>query len=42
MLMSAHSGQADIADTMRDGLVTTFLRKPFDVDQLVQKIQAAA
>ena len=42
ILMSANPGQADITDALRCGLVTTFLRKPFDVDQLVQKIQAAA
>ena len=42
ILMSADAGQVVLTDAIRDGLVTTFLLKPFDVDQLVQEIQAAA
>ena len=42
ILMSADANQVGIADALRDGLVTAFLRKPFDVDQLVREIQAAA
>jgi CheY-like chemotaxis protein len=42
ILMSADVNQVGIADALRDGLVTAFLRKPFDVDQLVQEIQSAA
>jgi len=41
ILMSADANQEMIADAVRSGLVTAFLRKPFDVDQLVQEIQAA-
>src|SRR5215217_7094229 len=36
LLMSAHAEQVGIAAAVRDGLVTTFLPKPFDVDQLIQ------
>jgi CheY-like chemotaxis protein len=42
ILMSADAGQVGIADALRNGWVTTFLSKPFDVDQLLQAIQAAA
>jgi CheY-like chemotaxis protein len=42
ILMSANPGQAGIADALRGGLVTAFLPKPFDVDQLVREIQRAA
>ena len=42
ILMSSNPGQAGIADALRDGLVTTFLAKPFDVDQLVCEIHRAA
>ena len=42
ILMSANPGQADIADAVRNGLVTAFLAKPFDIDQLIQQIQNAA
>ena len=42
ILMSADAGQVAVTNAIRDGLVTMFLRKPFDVDQLVQVIQAAA
>jgi len=41
ILMSADPGQAGISAALRDGLATTFLRKPFDVDMLVQEIQIA-
>src|SRR5215216_5445439 len=38
LLMSAQPEQVGIAGAMREGLVTKFLRKPFDVDQLVQDV----
>ena len=41
LLMSAHPDQAAIAIAMRDGLVTKFLRKPFDVEELVKEVHAA-
>jgi CheY-like chemotaxis protein len=41
ILMSADGGQAGIKEALRDGLATTFVRKPFDVDQLVRVIQVA-
>ncbi|HZO29802.1 MAG TPA: response regulator [Chloroflexota bacterium] len=41
ILMSADAGQVAVTDAIRDGLVTKFLRKPFDVDQLVHEIQVA-
>ena len=41
ILMSADPDQAGISEALRDGLATTFLRKPFDVDMLVQKIRIA-
>jgi DNA-binding response OmpR family regulator len=41
ILMSAQASQPGIAEATRDGLVTTFLPKPFDVDQLVREIQQA-
>jgi DNA-binding response OmpR family regulator len=41
LLMSAHPEQAGIAVAMRDGLVTRFLRKPFDLDHLVAELHAA-
>ena len=41
ILMSADPGQKSVADALRKGTVTTFLQKPFDVDQLVEEIQAA-
>jgi CheY-like chemotaxis protein len=41
ILMSADAGQAGISEALRDGLATTFLRKPFDIDQLVHEIQVA-
>jgi CheY-like chemotaxis protein len=42
ILMSADARQAGISEALRDGLVTTFLEKPFDVERLVQEIRAAA
>ena len=41
ILMSADPGQAGIHEAVRDGLATTFLRKPFDVDELVHEIRVA-
>ena len=41
ILMSANPEQAGIREAVRDGSATTFLRKPFDVDQLIQEIQKA-
>jgi CheY-like chemotaxis protein len=41
ILLSADPNQVAITDALRDGLVTAFLRKPFDVDQLVHEIQVA-
>ncbi len=42
ILMSANDGQPGIGRALRDGLVTAFLRKPFDPDELVAEIRAAA
>jgi CheY-like chemotaxis protein len=41
ILMSADAGQVAITDALRERLVTAFLRKPFDVEQLVHEIQTA-
>lgn len=41
ILMSAHASQPGIAEATRAGLVTSFLPKPFDVDELVREIQQA-
>ena len=41
LLMSARPEQADIAMAMRDGMVTAFLAKPFDVDALVAEVHKA-
>ena len=41
ILMSANASQPGIADATRQGFVTTFLPKPFDVDQLVREIKQA-
>jgi CheY-like chemotaxis protein len=41
ILMSANAGQDGITEALRDGQVAAFLKKPFDVDQLVQEIQTA-
>ena len=38
ILMSAAPEQSAVVDAVRDGLVTTFIRKPFDVDALVKEI----
>ena len=42
ILMSANAGQPGIDRALRDGLVTALLRKPFDPDELVAEIRAAA
>ena len=41
LLMSAHPEQVGISAAVRDGLVTKFLPKPFDVDQLIQDVHDA-
>ena len=41
ILMSADPEQAAVATALREAAVTTFLEKPFDVDELVAQIQAA-
>ena len=41
VVMSANPNQAEITGAVRDGLVTKFLRKPFDVDVLVHEVHAA-
>lgn len=42
ILMSANDGQPGIRTAVNEGLVTAFLRKPFDPDRLVAEIRAAA
>jgi DNA-binding response OmpR family regulator len=42
VLLSADAAQAGITAAVQDGLVTTFLQKPFDVDRLVHEIRVAA
>jgi CheY-like chemotaxis protein len=41
LLMSGHPEQAGIATAMRDGLVTAFLAKPFDIEDLVVEVRKA-
>jgi DNA-binding response OmpR family regulator len=41
LLMSARPDQTGITAAMREGLVTGFLPKPFDVDQLVHEVKSA-
>jgi DNA-binding response OmpR family regulator len=41
LLMSADPSQGGIGHALREGLVTTFLRKPFDVDQLLEEVASA-
>jgi DNA-binding response OmpR family regulator len=41
LLMSGRPDQAGIATAMRDGLVTAFLAKPFDVEDLVAEVHKA-
>jgi CheY-like chemotaxis protein len=41
ILMSADAEQRAITDALREGLVTAFLRKPFEVDDLVHQIDLA-
>jgi DNA-binding response OmpR family regulator len=42
ILMSANASQPGIREVVRSGQVTAFLRKPFNPDQLVAEIRAAA
>jgi DNA-binding response OmpR family regulator len=42
ILMSANDAQPGISKVVSDGQVTAFLRKPFNLDQLVAEIRAAA
>lgn len=39
ILMSAAPEQPAVVDAVREGLVTTFIQKPFDVDALVEEIR---
>jgi DNA-binding response OmpR family regulator len=41
LLISGRPDQAGIATAMRDGLVTAFLAKPFDVEDLVAEVREA-
>jgi DNA-binding response OmpR family regulator len=41
LLMSGRPDQASIVTAMRDGLVTAFLAKPFDVEDLVAEVRKA-
>jgi DNA-binding response OmpR family regulator len=41
LLMSAQPEQVGVAAAVREGLVTKFLRKPFDVDELVREVHEA-
>ena len=41
LLMSGQPEQAGIAAALRDGLVTAFLAKPFDVEDLVAEVHKA-
>ncbi len=41
LMMSADPSQPKINDALRTGLVTDFIAKPFDVDQLVAKLKDA-
>ena len=41
LLMSGRPDQAGIAAALRDGLVTAFLAKPFDVEDLVAEVHKA-
>jgi len=41
LLMSGHPEQAGIATAMRDDLITAFLAKPFDVEDLVAEVHRA-
>jgi DNA-binding NtrC family response regulator len=41
LLMSGQPEQAGIATATRDGLVTAFLAKPFDVEDLVAEVHKA-
>jgi DNA-binding response OmpR family regulator len=41
LLMSADPTQTKINDAVREGLVTDFLPKPFEVDELVAKLSRA-
>jgi len=41
LLMSANAGQPGISGAIREHKVTRFMRKPFDVDELVREVHAA-
>jgi DNA-binding response OmpR family regulator len=41
LLISGRPDQAGIATAMRDGLVTAFIAKPFDVEDLVAEVHKA-
>jgi DNA-binding response OmpR family regulator len=41
LLMSARPDQVGIASAVREGLITRFLSKPFDVDQLIEEVNEA-
>ncbi len=41
ILMSANPGQPAVADALQEGSVTNFIKKPFDIDELVEHIQSA-
>ena len=41
ILMSADANQVAVTNALREGLVTAFVRKPFDVDDLVHQIELA-
>jgi DNA-binding response OmpR family regulator len=41
LLLSGHPEQAGIATALRDGLVTAFLAKPFNVEDLVAEVHKA-
>jgi DNA-binding response OmpR family regulator len=41
LLMSAEPDQGGILQAVREGLVARFLRKPFDVDELLEEVASA-
>ena len=41
VLMSADADQPEIRAALRRGAATTFLRKPFEIDRLVEEVWAA-
>jgi two-component system, OmpR family, KDP operon response regulator KdpE len=42
ILMSADADQPEIGAALRRGAATTFLRKPFEIDRLVEEVRSAA